>query len=542
MTTRKKSNDVTYLIRMAVDLTPRFRRLNSQTSSFHDNLRNRACISGPFGATQLWHNIIHALRIQVEVRHHRRQLRVHINSFAGSDAVDVVLSYLMQNAAFRAGEVSRLTATRLCQALMEAGVFEPVGGKLFRRDKEATFEDGGGSLYRFIESKERDRNGDAEEEEEMTKKKRSRLDDVFTISNPLAVGPPDRKAERLLRSISLPPCPPPPTSSYLPQTVVEQVWKRQALLQLLQAVELPMLDGVLQASPAGNRARARRAPPHDLVIANTCLERELPDVLNFPQRDGWLSAAADCLEFLPDQLIAAACERLRQQDDTEPSERAKRLLFDAVAKHYDGRGKVPLLPGRYLDAHVAILKLIEESKLQRAIRVSQLCVHLLPTCARDELRRLLAFMAAAAYPHACRLQKQMDNRAVVSRAFQKAVVHNRQLTPAQSNALVLFLMDNHSDVFKTPPSLMEAVHKTLRSMQEGKDVDSITMFAFCEQVSPQEYRKRRDDATHVGLKRLLLHIDSSSSVSSSEKRRRLKQFEKHHPVVFLQHLCNAVST
>lgn len=36
---------------------------------------------------------------------------------------------------------------------MEAKVFESVGTKLFRRDKEVTFEDSGCSLYRFLEYK-----------------------------------------------------------------------------------------------------------------------------------------------------------------------------------------------------------------------------------------------------------------------------------------------------------------------------------------------------------------------------------------------------
>lgn len=55
----------------------------------------------------------------------------------------------MQNVVFCASEVSRLKAARLCQALMEAKVFEAVGTKLFRQDKETTFEDTGCSLYRF---------------------------------------------------------------------------------------------------------------------------------------------------------------------------------------------------------------------------------------------------------------------------------------------------------------------------------------------------------------------------------------------------------
>lgn len=67
--------------------------------------------------------------------------------------MDAVLSYLMQNVVFCTSEVSRLKAARLCQALMEAKVFEPVGTKLFQREKDGTFEDSSCSLYRFLEYK-----------------------------------------------------------------------------------------------------------------------------------------------------------------------------------------------------------------------------------------------------------------------------------------------------------------------------------------------------------------------------------------------------
>lgn len=90
--------------------------------------------------------------MQVEVRHRRQHLRVHRDCFTGSDAVDVVLSHLMQNIYFCTSDVTRLKAARLCQALMDARVFKPVGVKLFRRDKELSFEDSGCSLYRFLDS------------------------------------------------------------------------------------------------------------------------------------------------------------------------------------------------------------------------------------------------------------------------------------------------------------------------------------------------------------------------------------------------------
>uniref|UniRef100_A0A3P8SFF8 DEP domain-containing protein n=1 Tax=Amphiprion percula TaxID=161767 RepID=A0A3P8SFF8_AMPPE len=546
---------------MAVDLTPRFRRLNSQTRSFRENIQHG--FSGPFGATQLWYNIIQALQTQVEVRRCRRHLRVHAECFTGSDAVDTVLSYLMQNVVFCTSEVSRLKAARLCQALMEAKVFEPVGTKLFRRDKEVAFEDSSCSLYRFLEYKVRlnsamnEGSGDTEniapEEQEIKRKKTSRLNELRTISNPLAVGPSDRRVERLLRTINLQPSLSPArhttlrTSGFQSKAVVDEVWKQQTLLQLLQIVELPMLDCIL-TSPERVQSGACRAPlvNQDLVISNTCLERELPDTLNLPQLDGWLSAAADCLELFPDQLIVVAGEQLNQQDskpsfedsDAEQIANQKRLLFDTIAKYYSGQERTPLLSGRYLDIHTAILDLLDDGKVQDAIRASQLCLRLLDTSVRDELRRLLAFMATAAHSDACRLQKQTDNRALVCRTFQRALVQNHELTRSQSETLTLFLIDNHTELFKTPTTLIESVRRTLRTMQQGKDPDSIATFTFCQQVTPQEYEDQREATTLESLKQLLHDISSSKSMPIKEKRRLLKEFEKHHPVVFLQHFSS----
>lgn len=65
---------------------------------------------------------------------------------------------------------------------------------------------------------------------------------------------------------------------------MDEVWKQQTLLQLLQIVEVPMLDCIL-ASPARVQLQPCRAPlaTQDLVISNTCLERELPVTLHLPR-------------------------------------------------------------------------------------------------------------------------------------------------------------------------------------------------------------------------------------------------------------------
>ncbi|CAL8317810.1 unnamed protein product, partial [Gadus morhua 'NCC'] len=219
---------------------------------------------------------------------------------------------------------------------------------------------------------------------------------VRTFSNPLAVGPSERGVARLLRRINLQP-----------------------------SLALALDD---------------RAPSSSSFLSK---------------------AAADCLELLPDRLIvavggaagAAAGEGLGATAGAGPGAAAagegpKRLLFDVIAKHYGGRETGPLLAGRYSDVHVAIHGLLERGEEAAALKASQLCLRLLDASGRDQLRRLLAFMAQAAAPHACRLHRQIPNRMLVSCTFQKAVLLNRELSPAQSQALLLFRMDPHTRLFK----------------------------------------------------------------------------------------------
>ncbi|KAL0963004.1 hypothetical protein UPYG_G00348270 [Umbra pygmaea] len=551
---------------MAVDLTPRFRRVYSQTRTLGENVQPG--FSGPFLATKLWCNIIQALQTQVEVRCRRRHLRVYDSCFTGSDAVDVVLSHLMQNVFFGSSEVSRLKAARLCQALMEARVFETVGTKLFRRDKESLFEDTGCSLYRFLDCdalpgssrKARDDSGVTENmtSEDLMKqrKKGSRRNELRTISNPLAVGSSDRRVEKLLKTINLQPSLPKVTTkapaTFLSKTVVEEVWRQQTLLQLLQAVELPVLDCILASSAQGREPYTQALPlwppkahQPDLVISNICLERELPQSLHFPELDEWLAAAADCLELFPDQLIVVVGEHLLQhgnttQDITGPETlaRQKTLLYDTMTKYYGSQERAPLLTGHYLDIHMAILGLLNGGKVEDAVRASQLFLRLLEPAARDELRRLLVFMATAAHPDAYRLHKHTDNRAVVSRTFVKAIVQNKEICRTQSERLVLFLMDNHTQLFKTPMPLIEGVRRTLQSLQEGRDPDNLTTFTFCQQVSLQQYEDQREAATLNSLKELIREISLKGDLSVKERRRLIKEFQKHHPVAFLQHLSS----
>nr|XP_055045940.1 DEP domain-containing protein 4 [Misgurnus anguillicaudatus] len=530
---------------MAVDLTPRFRRLNSQTC-FKDN-KQLSGVSGPFKATQLWQNIIEALQSQVELRPRRQHLRIHHDCFTGSDAVDVVLSHLMQNIYFCSSEVSRLKAAKLCQALMESRVFEPIGVKLFRKEKEMTFEDSSCSLYRFLNSGDpyKKRYNENHTPDKLTgRNTTSKFGERQTISNPFVLGSSDRRVERLLKNINLHPSVPSDlhraafSNGFLSKKVVREVWKQQALLQLLQVVEIPMLDCILTSPAKPEPLRSSLRNHGDLVISNTCVDREVSKSLNLLELDSWLIAAVDCLELFPDQFIVTVSEQLIQQNAAVEEEKFaahKKLLFDTIAKYYNSPERPPLLSGRYNDIQAGILHLLGCGRSQDSLKASQLFMHLLEPTSRDELRRLLGFMAAAADNKGFKLHKQTENRALVSRTFVKAVIQNKNITRVQCEQLLLFFMDNYTQLFKTPSSLITAVRNTLHTLQQGRDLDNAALFTFCQLVSLQQYEDNRDKATHASLKQLMHHIAQSDSLSVKQKRRLAKQFQKHHPGVFLQH-------
>lgn len=87
--------------------------------------------------------------------------------------------------------------------------------------------------------------------------------------------------------------------------------------------------------------------------------------------DAWLSAAADCLELFPDQLIVVAGEQLSlqggggggvsEEEQKEQTDQQKKVLFDTIVKYYGGQEKTPLLSGRHMDVHAAILKLLGQT-------------------------------------------------------------------------------------------------------------------------------------------------------------------------------------
>ncbi|XP_009983988.1 PREDICTED: DEP domain-containing protein 4, partial [Tauraco erythrolophus] len=429
---------------------------------------------GPFQATQLWNSIIHALHSQVEIKRRRQHLKTYKNCFTGSNAVDVVLSHLMQSMYLSCNDISRLKGVRVCQALMDHNVFEPVGAKLylFKNEKETEFEDTNTSLYKFVNSNLTPLLPRKNKENESIYNEALKTKCEMILSNPLALEAGDKKrVEELLQSINIHASLPPKIMVNEPTHLLSKrdVWKQQTLLRLLQLIDVPLLEDILMSSV--KRKTDCCGKEEDLIISNTFLDREVTCSFNLPELDKWLFAAVECLEYFPDQFIVMVSQQLPQSTNKPSSLNTyKKILFDVIIKYYSQK-KDSLLASQDLDIHSGIVELLEKGKTDQALEASQLYLKLLAPNIREELHRFLTFIAIAAESEGYKLQKQFDNRSVIIKTCTKFILQNKTLSKPQAELLTQFLMDNHSDLFKTPLTLLELTSRRLESLLEGQDPD-----------------------------------------------------------------------
>ncbi|KAL9854510.1 DEP domain-containing protein 4 isoform 2-T2 [Geothlypis trichas] len=531
---------------MAGYLTPRFRRIRSQSElqPRRGSGRRRDC-DGPFQATQLWNGIIHALHNQVEIKSRRQHLKTYRNCFTGSNAVDVVLSHLMQSMYLSCNDISRLKGVRVCQALMDHKVFEPVGAKLylFKNGKETEFEDTDTSLYRFVNSgldpplPRKSKDNESLSPGQICKQKTKLCSKKCgtTLSNPLALEAADKKRiEELLQSIYVHASLPPkimvnePTC-LLSKGVIEDVWKQQALLRLLQLIDVPLLEDILVSSVKTKSDSFGKE--EDMIISNTFLDREVACSLNLPELDRWLYAAIECLEYFPDQFLVMVSQQLPESTNNPSSLNTyKKILFDVIMKYYSQK-KDSLLATQDFDIHSGIIELIEKGKTDQALEALQLYLRLLAPNISEELHRLLTFLAIASESEGYRLQKQFENRFVVIKTCTKFILQNRTLSKPQAELLTQFLMDNHSELFKAPLTLLELTSRRLQSLLEGQNPDINSGFTFCQRITAKEYEDQKQQ-TNQYLLALVQEIDNDPTVPLKQKKKLIKEFRKYHSFVY----------
>ncbi|KAJ3596899.1 hypothetical protein NHX12_003299 [Muraenolepis orangiensis] len=260
------------------------------------------------------------------------------------------------------------------------------------------------------------------------------------------------------------------TDTVLPHALVTEVWREQTTVRLLKLVDLPLLDGVLQCG-----------------------------------------------------LDPGSHSYLRQ---------CKVQVYGILVKHYSHTDRHQLLPQHLTDVYTAIIDLLVKAKLDQALEALQLCLKLLPPSCREELRRLLSFMALAADPQGVRLDKEMENRLAVKRSFSRAIIHSRTLSKEQEELMVVFMLSNRQEIFRIPATLHKAVSDKLANIVHGNPPD-VTGSTFCQQVPRSTAQSK--EGTKQELRALLSNIHLDPKISDKRKKSLLRQFYQSHPEVFDQY-------
>ncbi|XP_036596503.1 DEP domain-containing protein 7-like isoform X1 [Trichosurus vulpecula] len=549
------------------------------------------------GATYIWSSIVNTLQTEVEVKKRRHHLKWHDDCFVGSDAVDLLFSHLIQNKFF--GDVdTRAKVVRICQALMDYKVFEAVPTKVFGRDRQPVFEDSSCSLYRFMAVPDQE-DVQSGKENRVCSPSRCGKTPLFNSSALKSTS-----LEHLWENLSLKPANSPRVniSTNLSPQVINEVWRKETTGRLLQLIDLPLLESLLQHQEMVPEVPHPEAQP-DEINTSSYLDRCILKAYSDSRDDEWLSAATDCLDYLPDQMVVELSRNFPESPENRDVWKAR--LFYAISKYYNSRE--PLL-NHLFEIHMEITELLGNSskkplkrvrvcntlevhaiswmecmaswglpksstrsprraarmgpmvepqrgsfrtmnslwkkvngKTDRALEATQLCLKLLDSSRREELRRLLYLMAVAARPSEFKLQKESENRMVVKRVFSKVIVNNKKLSKDKIDLLVLFLVDHQKDVFKIPGLLHRIVSDKLMAIQRGRDPDRDIGYVFCQRHDQSEYYSSAQKTTKEELLSLLKMIDEDSKLSAKEKKKLLGQFYEGHPNIFVEYFGDRVS-
>ncbi|NXD15568.1 DEPD7 protein, partial [Nothocercus nigrocapillus] len=462
----------------------------------------------PFQATQLWNSIIHALQSQVEIKRRRQHLKTYKNCFTGSNAVDVVLSHLMQSMYLSCNDISRLKGVRVCQALMDHKVFEPVGAKLnfFKNEKEQEFEDTSSSLYKFVNTNIAPLLRKSKDNESVSPQQ---IYGQKTKSD-------KKRIEELLQSINIYPSLPPKIRVNEPtqQLSKRDIWKQQTLLRLLQLIDVPVLENILVSSVKSKPECFGRE--EDLIISNTFLDREVMGSLNLPELDKWLYAAIECLEYFPDQFIVMVSQQLSQSNN-KPSnlDTHKKLLYDVIVKYYSQK-KESLLDIQDLDIHAGIIELLGKSNFEQK-KTTPGFYSLSVPCLAVALSKFLDFLMVSHFqnPYNYIIINGTD---YLESCFHIIATDNLKIYILKIHEVPFCDCSLWGLCFQTPLTLLELTGRRLEGLLEGQDADINSGFTFCQRLTPKEYEDQKQQ-TNWYLLALLQEMDKDPTILLKQKKK-----------------------
>ncbi|XP_033113773.1 DEP domain-containing protein 7-like [Anneissia japonica] len=511
--------------------------------------------TGPFRATKIWHEIIKDVHEKVIPKRHRHLMKTYEKCFSGSEVADVLQNYLKENGSFEA-DVPREKSVKLAQLLLDSKVYQDIT-TVNQQEKKVTFFDSNSHFYRFVGtdlenkcncklSRKRHSIHSVLDLDRATPRKTLCSCTNENASSRLSTSDPAREAailcnpivseERVLRS----------SHRYLQRAaskskryhkpkvmapyVRAEVWRETTIQHLLKLIDVPILDNLLSCDISQVSCQESDDFIEDVGVSS--LEQTFRKGCESPV-DSWMSAAFSCLEHHPsgDVITTTCIENVTEANTTKHAR--KILLFEEIAKFYSPK-KSPLLPSKFSDVLLILVKLLAAGKLRLSLQVLQLCMILLSHDSAEQLKHLLIFMSHAGSKDAVRLRFEMDNRSTVCYEFTSAIIRTACLTSAQCTYIVGFMMDHYEKMFTIPESVKKSVDDRIKKWKNGEDILSEVQ-QFCVRISLQDFHDQCITTTEKAIKDLMNKIIDDTALTLKEKKQRIKQLHKHHKGIYDKH-------
>ncbi|XP_064189420.1 DEP domain-containing protein 1A isoform X1 [Anguilla rostrata] len=187
-----------------------------------------------------------------------------------------------------------------------------------------------------------------------------------------------------------------------------------------------------------------------------------------------------------------------------------------------------------------------QPQLERvAIEALQLCTLLLPPASRRKLQLLMRMISRMSQNvDMPRLHDAIGTRTLMVHTFSRCVLcceEEVDLDELLATRLVSFLMDHHQDILQVPVYLQNAVQDHIAYLRKvqitypGSGVGvSVPTYSFCSQISPQEFEEQKLSVSQAAIADLLESLIKDKSLSVKDKKKRLKQFQKQYPDIYVR--------
>ncbi|XP_063795183.1 DEP domain-containing protein 1A isoform X2 [Pseudophryne corroboree] len=485
-------------------------------------METRIVTPGPYRATKLWNEVTKYFRAGMPLRKHRQHFKTYGNCFTASEAVDWLHHLLRHNSNFGA-DVTRQQTLQLLRKFLKNHVIEDLKGRWGTEELDDNH-----ILYRFPSTsplksiptrqplwKRSSLENVFKEKENLFKmpsfsrrshsRRGSRDNGREQENDAIEVMEDDRECERV-------------GPKELGKKDMEVIWGNITLIHLQKILALPSLDDVLnpsQINPGHIMYNMTHTSKHGVVF----LQDKTDDLPH------WVLSAMKCLANWP-----------RNNDLSQPTYPGfERDVFRTVADYFLNLPE-PLLTYEFYELFVNILGLLQPHLERVAIDALQLCCLLLPPPNRRKLQLLMRMISRMSQNvDMPRLHDATGTRSLMIQTFSRCVLccaEEVDLDELLATRLVSFLMDHHQDVLQVPCYLQTAAQDHIQYLQRAHMNDPASGFYFCKQISAQEFEKQKVVASQAAIMELLENIVKDKNLSTKEKKKKLKQFQKEYPEIY----------